>query len=138
MDKMVDHIFVFEGDAKINDITGNYTAYRTQLKKDILEEQAEKRIEKAEAKKELIEKKVEEKVEKPAEKRKLSFKENQEFKTLDSEIEKLETEKEELTAILSGGTATSEELNEASKRIGELMSDLETKTERWMELAEYA
>lgn len=138
MDKMVDHIFVFEGDAKIKDITGNYTIYRDQLKKDILEDQAEKRLEKAEAKKEIVEKKAEKPVQKEVAKRKLSFKENQEFKTLDSEIEKLETEKEKLTEILSNGTATSDELNEASKRIGELMSELEGKTERWMELAEFA
>lgn len=137
MDKMVDHIFVFEGDAKIKDITGNYTIYRDQLKKDILEDQAEKRLEKAEAKKEIVEKKAEKPVQKEVAKRKLSFKENQEFKTLDSEIEKLETEKEKLTEILSNGTATSDELNEASKRIGELMSELEEKTERWMELAEF-
>jgi ATP-binding cassette subfamily F protein uup len=138
MDKMVDHIFVFEGDAKIKDITGNYTIYRDQLKKDILEEQAEKRLEKAEAKKEPIEKKVEKSIQQEAAKRKLSFKEDQEFKTLDSEIEKLENEKEKLTGILSGGKASSDELNEASKRIGELMSELEGKTERWMELAEFA
>lgn len=137
MDKMVDHIFVFEGDAKIKDITGNYTVYRNKLKKELLEEQAEKRLEKAEAKKEPVEKKVEEPVQIES-KRKLSFKENQEFKTLDSEIEKLENEKEKLTNILSGGTASSDELNQASKRIGELMSELEGKTERWMELAEYA
>ncbi|RYM32781.1 ATP-binding cassette domain-containing protein [Brumimicrobium glaciale] len=138
MDKMVDHIFVFEGDAKIKDITGNYTIYRDQLKKDILEEQAEKRLEKAEAKKAPVEKKVEKPVQQEAAKRKLSFKEDQEFKTLDSEIEKLENEKEKLTGILSGGKASSDELNDASKRIGELMSELEGKTERWMELAEFA
>ncbi|PWH86578.1 ABC-F family ATP-binding cassette domain-containing protein [Brumimicrobium oceani] len=137
MDKMVDHIFVFEGDANIKDITGNYTVYRQNLKKEILEEQAEKRLEKAEAAKVPVEKKVEKSVQTEA-KRKLSFKEKNEFETLDSEIEKLETEKEELTAILSGGTSTSEELNEASKRIGELMIELEAKTERWMELAEFA
>jgi len=141
MDKMVDHIFVFEGDAKINDITGNYTVYRDQLKKDLLEEQAEKRLEKAKATKNakaIAEKKVEKPVQQESAKRKLNFKENQEFKTLDSEIEKLEADKDKLTAILSNGGASSDELKDASKRIGELMSELEGKTERWMELAEYA
>ncbi len=142
MDKMVDHIFVFEGDAKIKDITGNYTVYRDQLKQDLLEEQAEKREEKreekAQAAKASVEKKAEKSVQKEASKRKLSFKENQEFETLDAEIEKMETEKEELTAVLSDGEATSDQLNEASKRLGELMIELEGKTERWMELAEFA
>ncbi|HLV42624.1 MAG TPA: ABC-F family ATP-binding cassette domain-containing protein [Brumimicrobium sp.] len=142
MDKMVDHIFVFEGDAKIKDITGNYTVYRDQLKLDLLEEQADKREEKkeekAQAAKATIEKKVVKNVQKEAPKRKLSFKENQEFETLDAAIENLETEKEKLTAVLSDGEATSDELNQASKRLGELMADLEVKTERWMELAEFA
>ncbi|RFC54747.1 ABC-F family ATP-binding cassette domain-containing protein [Brumimicrobium aurantiacum] len=142
MDKMVDHIFVFEGDAQIKDITGNYTAFREQSKKDLLEEQAEKRQEKADAAKESA-KKAEEKpkvkaTKKPAEKKKLSFKEKQEFEALDAEVEALETEKENLTAILSSGEATSDELNESSKRLGELMQELEAKTERWMELAEFA
>ena len=81
---------------------------------------------------------MEKPVQQESAKRKLNFKENQEFKTLDSEIEKLEADKDKLTAILSNGDASSDELKDASKRIGELMSELEGKTERWMELAEYA
>jgi len=142
MDKMVDHIFVFEGDAKINDITGNYTVYRDKLKQNLLEEQAEKREEKkeekAQAEKALIEKETKKTAQKEVSKRKLSFKEKQEFETLDAAVERLETEKEELTAVLSNGDASSDELNEASKRLGELMLELEGKTERWMELAEFA
>lgn len=142
MDKMVDHIFVFEGDAKIKDITGNYTVYRDQLKQDLLEEQAEKREEKKEekalAEKAEVEKKAAKTVRNDTVKRKLSFKEKQEFERLDKEVVNLETEKEELTAVLSNGVASSEELNAASKRLGELMTVLEEKTERWMELAEFA
>src|SRR5690554_211697 len=142
MDKMVDHIFVFEGDAKIKDITGNYTVYRDQLKQDLLEEQAEKREEKKEekalAEKAEVEKKAAKTVRNDTVKRKLSFKEKQEFERLDKEVVNLEIEKEELTAVLSNGVASSEELNAASKRLGELMTVLEEKTERWMELAEFA
>lgn len=142
MDKMVDHIFVFEGDAKINDITGNYTVYRDKLKQNLLEDQAEKREErkeeKAQAVKASIEKEAKKATQKEVSKRKLSFKEKQEFETLDAAVERLETEKEELTAVLSNGEASSDELNEASKRLGELMLELEGKTERWMELAEFA
>jgi ATP-binding cassette subfamily F protein uup len=137
MDKMVDHIFVFEGDAKISDITGNYTVYRDQLKKDLLVDQAEKREEKREEKAQAAKDTVEKPVQKEVSKRKLSFKEKQEFETLDKAIESLESEKEKLTAVLSNGAASSDELNTASKRIGELMSELEGKTERWMELAEF-
>jgi ATP-binding cassette subfamily F protein uup len=137
MDKMVDHIFVFEGDAKISDITGNYTVYRDQLKKDLLVDQAEKREEKREEKAQAAKVEVEKSVQKEVSKRKLNFKEKQEFETLDKAIESLESEKEKLTAVLSNGAASSDELNTASKRIGELMSELEGKTERWMELAEF-
>ncbi|WP_417265333.1 ABC-F family ATP-binding cassette domain-containing protein [Brumimicrobium sp.] len=138
MDKMVDHIFVFEGDAKIKDITGNYTVYRDKLKAELLEDQAERRFEKAQSAKASLEKEAVKTVPKEKEKRKLSFKEKQEFEKLDAEVEKLETEKENLTLVLSSGEVSSDELNEASKRLGELMLELEEKTERWMELAEYA
>lgn len=138
MDKMVDHIFVFEGDAKIKDITGNYTVYRDKLKAELLEDQAERRFEKAQSAKAPVEKEAVKTVPKEKEKRKLSFKEKQEFEKLDAEVEKLETEKENLTLVLSSGEVSSDELNEASKRLGELMLELEEKTERWMELAEYA
>src|SRR5690554_4046906 len=138
MDKMVDHIFVFEGDAKIKDITGNYTVYRDKLKAELLEDQAERRFEKAQSAKAPLEKEAVKTVPKEKEKRKLSFKEKQEFEKLDAEVEKLETEKENLTLVLSSGEVSSDELNEASKRLGELMLELEEKTERWMELAEYA
>lgn len=133
MDKMVDHIFVFEGEGVITDIIGNYTVYREQQKVDLLEEQAEKRAEKA---KKAIEKPVEA-PKKEEEKRKLSFKEQQEFNALEKEIVDLETEKENVTTLLYGGTASSDELNEASKRLGILMQELEEKTERWMFLADF-
>lgn len=133
MDKMVDHLFVFEGNAKIKDITGNYTVYREQLKENLREQQ---NLKNATVKSEKI---VEPKASKPQDKtkRKLSFKEKQEFESLDEAIEHLETEKEELTAILSSGTASAEELNATSKRLGELMIELEEKTNRWMELVDF-
>ena len=56
---------------------------------------------------------------------------------LDKEIVVLETKKEKLTAILSNADSSSDDLNEASKKLGELIPVLEEKTDRWMELAEY-
>ncbi|MEX1191843.1 MAG: ABC-F family ATP-binding cassette domain-containing protein [Brumimicrobium sp.] len=137
MDKMVDHIFVFEGDGEIKDIIGNYTAYRSQLKSEQKEAQEGKR---AQVKKEAAEEK--EKTEKaaksnPQEKRKLSFKEQREFDSLDEEIMKLEAEKEELTNVLSNPDATAERLTEVSKRLSEVTKSIEEKSERWMELAEF-
>ncbi len=131
MDKMVDHIFVFEGNGEIQDITGNYTAYR-ELQKDLHQERlAEKRAVAAEKK---VEKSTKEA---PEKKQKLSFKEQQEFESLDEEIVQLETEKEELTAILSKNESSSEEMNEASKRLSEVVGMIDEKSERWMYLAEF-
>jgi len=131
MDKMVDHIFVFEGNGDIKDITGNYTAYRA-LQKDLHQERlAEKRAVAAEKK---VEKPT---TEAPEKKKKLTFKEQQEFESLDEEIVQLETEKEELTAILSKNESSSEELNAASKRLSEVVGMIDKKSERWMYLADF-
>jgi ATP-binding cassette subfamily F protein uup len=70
------------------------------------------------------------------EKRKLSFKEKQEFDSLEKELEVLETEKEKFTLILSDGTKTNDEIMEAGSKLGEIVQAIETKTERWLELAE--
>ncbi len=130
MDKMVDHIFVFEGNGDIKDITGNYTAYRA-LQKDLHQERlAEKRAVAAEKK---VEKPT---TEAPEKKKKLTFKEQQEFESLDEEIVQLETEKEELTAILSKNESSSEELNAASKRLSEVVGMIDKKSERSMHLAD--
>ncbi|MFA5573572.1 MAG: ABC-F family ATP-binding cassette domain-containing protein [Brumimicrobium sp.] len=132
MDKMVDHIFVFEGDGVINDILGNYTVYREKQKVSLLEEQALRR----EENKQISEPVKSTKVETP--KIKLSYKEQQELKKLDEEIIQLETEKEELYKVLYDSNLPSEQLNEASRRLGELTIILEEKTERWMYLADFA
>lgn len=130
MDKMVDHIFVFKGKGEIKDITGNYTEYRKQQK---TLEREEKKVEKEE--KPLV---VEKKEEVSQEKRKLTYKEQQEFKSLEKDLEKLEEEKELLTQKLSDPTLASEELMEAGEKLGKVVSELDDKTDRWLELSEYA
>jgi ATP-binding cassette subfamily F protein uup len=130
MDKMVDHLFVFEGDGEISDILGNYTVFRNQ-----------KRLNQRETKKnEQIKSKASTKITSDptdASKRKLSYKENQEFKRLETELEQLELEKKELSEILSDSASTSEALVKAGYRLGELVSDLDKKSDRWLELSEY-
>lgn len=137
MDKMVDHIFVFEGEGKIKDIIGNYNSYREQLKVETLEKQVKNKIKKAQIVEKAPEKPKEEKsTDLP--KKKLSYKEQQEFNKLDKEIIDLETEKEKVSTFLYGTEASSEELNDASKRLGEISQELNDKTERWMYLADFA
>ncbi|MDX1651621.1 MAG: ABC-F family ATP-binding cassette domain-containing protein [Brumimicrobium sp.] len=138
MDKMVDHIFVFEGEGEIKDIIGNYTAYRAQQKLIEREEQEEKRQTAKKEAVELKEKAAVEAAKKTEEKRKLSFKEQREFESLDEAIMKLEEEKEQLTKVLSSPDASAEKLTEVSKRLSEVVKEIENKSDRWMELAEFA
>ena len=127
MDKMVDHLLVFQGDGEVKDILGNYTDFRKQ------EKQIEKENKVVSQNKEAQDKnKSAFRV-----KTKLSFKENEEFKQLEIDLEKLEIEKADLTEGLSDETRTNAELYDMGKRLGEVVDLIDQKTERWMELAEY-
>jgi ATP-binding cassette subfamily F protein uup len=135
MDKMVDHLFVFEGQGAIKDIIGNYTEYRKQTAADYKKE-------KQEARDGIVEKEVKvtqlsQSVEKPVEKRKLSFKEKEEFKQLEKDMDTLEQEKESLTQKLSDAGITNEEIMTAGNRLSEVVQALESKSDRWLELSEF-
>ena len=136
MDKMVDHIFVFEGQGKIKDIVGNYTEYRQKLQDDIKQERQDKADAVKQQKQEaaVAPKPVVQIVQ--SEKKKLSFKEKQEFESLEKELEVLESEKEKFTLILSDGSKTNDEIMDAGTKLGEIVQAIEMKTERWLELAE--
>jgi len=135
MDKMVDHLFVFEGEGAIKDIIGNYTEYRKQTAADYKKEKQE--IKDGEPAKQVKVTQLSESSEKPAEKRKLSFKEKEEFKQAEKDMEILEVEKEELTNKLSDTSLSNEELMNAGIRLSEVVSKLETATDRWLELSEF-
>lgn len=126
LDKMVDHLFVFEGDGIIKDFNGTYREYKVwkeQQKEILIEEDSKKKTVENEK---IVEKK----------KNKISFKEKFELETIEKEIENLETEKKTLTLNLSSENSTHNQLIEWSNRIQEIESLLETKTERWMELVD--
>jgi ATP-binding cassette subfamily F protein uup len=135
MDKMVDHLFVFEGEGAIKDIIGNYTEYRKQTAADYKKEKQE--IKDGEPAKQVKVTQLSESSEKPAEKRKLSFKEKEEFKQAEKDMEILEVEKEELTNKLFDSSLSNEELMNAGIRLSEVVSKLETATDRWLELSEF-
>ena len=130
MDKMVDHLFVFEGDGEIKDILGNYTDYRKNQK-------LEAREIKNNPPKEIVVKEEPKVTVKPVEKRKLSFKEKQEYENLPTDIEQLESEKERLTNELSDGTRNNQQIMELGNQLAKVVSDLEQKSDRWLELAEF-
>lgn len=129
MDKVVDHLLCFHGDAEIQDFPGNYTQYRDWKSME------EKRIA-GEAKPSKPDKTTEKP--KPAEKTKLTFKERIEFERLEAEVQHLETEKEQLTQQLSSGNLSPEELISTSNRISDIVGLIDEKTFRWLELSEFA
>jgi ABC transport system ATP-binding/permease protein len=133
MDRLVDHLFAFEGNGEIKDFPGNYTQYRVWKQ---LEENAEGKMQKAEG-----EKRKEEGVTLKAEsseKQKLSFKEKTEFEKLEKEIAELEKEKNLLEVKLNNGSMDFEKLQETSERISEIIVLLDKKEMRWLELSERA
>ncbi|MCD8164919.1 MAG: ABC-F family ATP-binding cassette domain-containing protein [Bacteroides sp.] len=125
MDKVVDHLLVFNRGGDIRDFPGNYTQYRAwkEVQEEKKEEGAKPKEEKA-AKVRLNDK------------RKMSFKEKREFEQLEKEIAELEKEKAEIEEKLCSGTLESDELNRLSKRISEVIDVIDEKTMRWLELSE--
>lgn len=129
MNKLVDHIFVFNGDGKVKDFYGNYTDYKLARDKEL---RIEKRVEKLQRQSEVKEDKVEKKVNS----NKLTFKEKKEFESLELEIEKLEKEKKELLDKMNSGEGSSEELVEWGNRYQQVEALLDEKSMRWLELSE--
>ncbi|OSZ81976.1 ABC transporter [Chitinophagaceae bacterium IBVUCB1] len=128
MDRLVDHLFVFEGDGVIRDFPGNYTLYRIAQK----EEEQKKKLQEQNIQTTTIE------TAKPKEKKKLSFNEKREFEQLEQDIPALEKEKAAITEKMSAGSIAYEELDKLSKRITEVTQLLEEKEMRWLELSELA
>ncbi len=133
MDKVVDHLLVFHGDAEIQNFPGNYTQFR-EWKAD------KERLEAEEQKLEKNEKSQKSDIDQSRQgqekKTKLTYREKQEFESLEKEIEKLEQEKSILTDKLSSGNLSTDELLNSSNRITELIDLIEEKTMRWLELSE--
>lgn len=122
MDKLVDHLFVFEGNGLIKDFAGNYSQYRDEI------------IEKEEAKSQL---KKEEQAKVPASNtNKISYKHKREFELLESEIPALEKEKKELEEQMGNATLSYQEIETKAQRIGQIQTQLEEKEMRWLELSE--
>lgn len=130
MDRVVDHIFVFKGEGDIKDFPGNYTDYRDWCEE---EKAAQKTVETKNTKT------TPEKNNRRNEaKRKLSFNEQREYASLESEIAALEEEKRQIEELLSSGTLDNDTLMEKSVRISQVISLIDEKTMRWLELSEFA
>ena len=128
MDKIIDHLLVFEGQGRIKDFPGNYTQYREwaslqpQEKAPIASNSKEDSDPKKNYRNDT--------------KRKLSYKEKREFEQLEEEIIQLEEEQKALEDALSGSELSVEEITEKSKRLASLKNQLDEKSFRWLELSE--
>lgn len=128
MDKLADHLFIFEGEGKIKDYPGNYSQYR----------------EWAEEQEELAQAKLEAKITTPeplvpgpkAESKKMSYIEKKEYETIEQELEALETEKQTSIDLLNAGSDDHKLLAEWAKKIKECTQQIDNKTERWLALSE--
>ena len=125
MDKIVDHLFVFEGDGIIKDFPGNYSDYRDWLEDKEKEQRAPEKREKS----------VKTKPEKEGI-RKLNFNEKRELDQLEKDIMLLEQEKQLLEKEMNSGDYSSADLVQKSKRHGEIREILDEKELRWLELSE--
>jgi ATP-binding cassette subfamily F protein uup len=128
MDKIVDHLLVFEGQGSVRDYPGNYTQYRDWREDNEVDERQKKKVVKNEKKSEPIPSK-----ERP---RKLTYKEQKELESLESDIERLESEKAQLESDLSSGNFSGVEIEQMAIRFAQLGSMVDEKTLRWMELSE--
>lgn len=142
MDRLVDHLFVFEGGGEVRDFPGNYTQYRLWMKDNEKKENKWEVLEQRKSKGESTESAVAGRetpvaVQKEAMvKKKLSFKEKREFEQLEKELPELEAEKKQITEQMGSGNLSFEDLNKMSGRILEIDRMLEEKELRWLELSE--
>lgn len=129
MDKIVDHLFVFEGDGKISDFPGSYTIYRN-VQKEKEEKQAQANASARDPKK----------AAKPANsvKKKLSFNEKREFEQLEAAIPELEKRIALLEEEMNSGILDHTELYEKAQELEQLKNELDEKEFRWLELSELA
>ncbi|MGB4771562.1 MAG: ABC-F family ATP-binding cassette domain-containing protein [Chitinophagaceae bacterium] len=123
MDKLVDHLLVFEGEGAVRDFPGNYSSYRAAAPTEEVTKPKERE-------------KTAEVTPPVTAKKKPSFKEQREFELLEKEMADLHAEKATITAKLSESNMPFDELQKLSARIGEIAQLLDAKEMRWLELSE--
>ncbi|HMD00647.1 MAG TPA: ATP-binding cassette domain-containing protein, partial [Ferruginibacter sp.] len=124
MDRLVDHLFAFEGDGIIRDFPGNYSQYREQQE---LNNKEQKKVT------DVVVPKIDQK---PAIRNQLSFKEKREFELIEKELPDLQKEKALLENKMNSGNMAFDELQKAAQRIGDITQLIDEKEMRWLELSE--
>ena len=121
LDKIVDKVFVFEGDGKISGFTGNYSYFKETIKEEEVKEDKTPKKERIKEQSKTL---------------KFSYKEQREWETIDEDIQKLEGDIEELDKQMEEASSEYTKLQELLKQKQELEIKLEEKMERWMYLSE--
>lgn len=128
MDKIVDHLFVFRGDAVVEDFPGNYSDFRVYEDSKVIEERKEKSSSKASSEDKIAQKSKDSKAN-------LTYLEQKEHKNLEREIQKLEKKKTETQQKFADPELSGEDIDKLSIELQEVLDAIETKTERWFELS---
>lgn len=136
LDRVVDHLFVFEGDGKVRDFPGDYSTYRHC----VAQERAAKRAEAAgkgnNGEQTASTKDSRQDRPRTEQKRKMSFKERREYEQLQVRLEELAKERADLEVAMNSGTLPHDRLAEAGRRIQELIDEVDTSELRLLELME--
>jgi ATP-binding cassette subfamily F protein uup len=130
MDKVVDHIFEYKGDGIIKDFPGNYTQMRNKQEDDEIS------ISAARTEKIFNSEILQTNNWKRERKQGLTFKEKRELESLEVEINALEAEKKLIESEMNRGALNPDDLYLKSGRFGEILSLLNEKEMRWLELSE--
>ena len=127
LDKIVDHLFVFQGDGRVKDFPGTYSEYRQWSRQQAAEQSREQASgEKPKAARE-----------RGPQKQRLSYRQQQEYEAIEQELPCLEAEKRQIEAVFSSGeTLSPERVNELSHRMEQLLARIDTLEMRWLELSE--
>lgn len=125
MDKLVDHLFIFEGQGKVRDFNGTFTEYRLEAQVKL-----KKTPTPIEKNAKISSKQID------RDKKSLSFKEQKEFEMIESELAKLEENKSAIENSLSDKELSFEKISTLSEELGKITQSIDHKTDRWLELSE--
>ena len=138
LDKLVDHLFIFCGNGLVKDFVGSYSEYREYIKEFEAGQRSQARAEEKAAKEKASKTAASAAPESPAKKRKLTYKEQKELEQLEKDLEALASEKASLEESLNSGLLPYDQLQKASERIGEILTETDEKELRLLELYEIA
>lgn len=124
MDKIVDHLFVFRGEAEIEDFPGNYSDFRSYENSVVSEKEVKTST--ADNSKKTWKKDVN---------NTLSYEEQKEYKRLERAIAKLEKERKEIETVFANENLTGEKVDDYSIKLQQIISEIDEKTASWFELS---